>query len=177
MKNMDYEINRLSGLAYGTIVELRKYRDMIKKQLEIVSPEYYDTLEKVNPHRVAIDDALIPYEQINDLLEEVSDLKIFPEKHKYSWTEICAKDEYIVLKSTVEDGVNADIEDTQIYKFNDKLKAVNFCMDESRKEVEKCYKSSHEYKMRVEGDSFFVYESDTRIETIFTIKVADKIHD
>lgn len=174
---MDYEINRLSGLAYGTIVELRKYRDMIKEQLEIVSPEYYDTLEKVNPQRVAIDDALIPYEQINDLLEEVSDLKIFPEKHKYSWTEICAKDEYIVLKSTVEDGVNTDIEDTQIYKFNDKLKAVNFCMDESRKEVEKCYKSSHEYKMRVEGDSFFVYESDTRIETIFTIKVADKIHD
>lgn len=73
------------------------------------------------------------------------------------------------------DGINEDINEAEIYKFNDKLKAIQFCMDESKKEVERCYKASHDYSSRIDGDSFFVYESDTSTETIFTIREADKV--
>ncbi|MEK4153433.1 hypothetical protein [Carnobacterium sp. FSL E2-0243] len=175
MKNMDYEVNRLSALTYGTIIGLRKFKNQIEEQFEQIPPEYYEGLERTNPHRVAIDDARIPFDQISEILDEVDKLNLYPDKKNISWTEASVDEEYLVLKSRVIDGINEDINEAEIYKFDDKLKAIQFCMDESKKEVERCYKASHDYSSRIDGDSFFVYESDTSTETIFTIREADKV--
>lgn len=171
MKNMEYEVKRLSALAYGAVVELRKFKTQMEEQFEQISPEYYEELERTNPQRVAIDDARIPFDQISDILDEIDKNNLYSDKNKRDWTQTCGDEEYFVLRSQIINGMNDDIEEAQIYKFDDKLKAIQFCMDESKKEVENCYKASHDYTTRNDGDSFFVYDSDTSTETVFVITV------
>lgn len=171
MKNMEYEVKRLSALAYGAVVELRKFKTQMEEQFEQISPEYYEDLERTNPHRVAIDDARIPFDQISEILDEVDKHNLYSDKNKRDWTQTFGDEEYFVLRSQIIKGINDDLEEAQIYKFDDKLKAIKFCMDESKKEVENCYKASHDYTTRNDGDSFFVYDSDTSTETVFVITV------
>lgn len=76
----DKEIQKLEALGLETINILSQARNNLQEQLERISPEYYDHLERTHPHRLAIDEALVPFQLLTDLMEEVDQHKIYQDK-------------------------------------------------------------------------------------------------
>lgn len=171
MTNKDKEIQKLDALGLETMNFLKNARNKLQNQLEKTPPEYYDHLEQVHPSRITIEKALIPFQLLNELIEEVDQLNIYQETKKGDELPIMPanNDVYAVYIELTDDGDCEGLESQRSEVFIEKIDAVTFCMEQMKKQVVEAFNEGYDYEFHNDGDEFFM-TIEERILTHYVIE-------
>lgn len=171
------EIQKLEALGLETLNLLSRARNNLQEQLEKIPPEDYDHLERTHPHRLAIDEALVPFQLLTDLMEEVDQHKIYqeqknnqePKKGEDVQIMSAATDVYAVFIELTEDGDCEGLESQKSEVFLEKIDAVMFCMEQIKKQIVEAFNEGYEYEFHNDGDEFFI-KIEERVLTHYVIE-------